>query len=90
MVQSAERSHEDGQGSGRPEGSASLRARQRRPARSERTFWRIMKRCGVRYVTATPNHNCEIHKNAEVNKRQIATEENELKKMEADLEDARE
>ena len=59
-------------------------------ARSERTFWRIMKRCGVRYVGATPNHNCDIHKNAEVNKRQLAKEEDELKKMEADLEDARE
>ena len=39
---------------------------------------------------ATPNLNCDIHKNAEVNKRQLAKEEDELKKMEADLEDARE
>ena len=58
-------------------------------ARSFQSFWRIMKRCGVRYVTATPNHNCEIHQEAEVNKRQLATEEDELKKMESDLENAR-
>ncbi len=58
-------------------------------ARSEQTFWRIIKRCGVRYVTASPTHNCDIHKNAEVNKRQLQTEQDELKEMEAELEDTR-
>ena len=58
-------------------------------ARSETTFWRIIKRCGVRFVTATPNHNCEIHKNAEVDKRTLQTEQDALKEMEAELEQAR-
>ena len=43
----------------------------------------------MRYVTASPTHNFDIHKNAEVNKRQLQTEQDELKEMEAELEDTR-
>ena len=58
-------------------------------ARSMLTFWRILKRSKVRFVQAKVEHNCDIHKNADANKRELATAQDELAQMEKELKAAR-
>ena len=58
-------------------------------ARSMLTFWRILKRSKVRFVQARVEHNCDIHKNADANKRELATAQDELAQMEKELKAAR-
>ena len=52
-------------------------------------FWRILKRFGVRFVRAKPDHQCKIHKEADTNKRRLATAQDELVQMQEALVDAR-
>ena len=58
-------------------------------ARNSDTFWRILKRYGVRFVRAKPDHQCKIHKNANPDKRQLATAQDELVTMREALEAAK-
>ena len=50
-------------------------------ARNSDTFWRMLKRCGVRFLRAKPDHQCKIHKDAPANKRQLATAQDDLVNM---------
>ena len=58
-------------------------------ARNSDTFWRMLKRCGVRFLRAKPDHQCKIHKDAPANKRQLATAQDDLVNMREALNAAR-
>ena len=54
-------------------------------ARSIDTFWDILRRAKVKFRRSEPLYNCNIHKFADRNRRQLAAAHDELTKLQSDL-----